>query len=157
MYPPDCSEIEVKLIFIRLSKTGHILSCRHSMPIHVLQYVFHIEKLFCTHRLFHKYEQTRTEKFAQALLLILMREVSYKDRRCCLNIVAKYRKRKSDFGSKFRNRTYSYLTDCTECTHSDVKPAPRRNGNKLFIYVVQSQMTACFTTWLKRRHHIEMA
>ena len=32
------------------------------MPIHVLQCVFHVEKLFCTHRFFHKYEQTRTEK-----------------------------------------------------------------------------------------------
>ena len=60
----------------------------NSMPIHVLQCMFHIEKLFCTHIFFHKYEQTRTEKFAHALLLILMREVY----RCCLNIVAKYRK-----------------------------------------------------------------
>ena len=47
----------------------------HSMPIHVLQWVFHVEKLFCTHRFFHKYKQTRTEKFGHALLLILMREV----------------------------------------------------------------------------------
>ena len=47
----------------------------NSMPIHVLQCVFHAEKLFCTHRFFHKYEQTPTEKFAQALLLILMRAV----------------------------------------------------------------------------------
>ena len=46
-----------------------------SMPIHVLQCVFHAEKLFCTHRFFHKYEQTRTEKFAHALLLIPMRAV----------------------------------------------------------------------------------
>ena len=46
-----------------------------SMPIHILQCVFHIEKLFCTHRFFHKYEQICTEKFAHALLLILMREV----------------------------------------------------------------------------------
>ena len=46
----------------------------HSMPIHVLQCVFHIEKPFCTHRFFHKYEQTCTEKFVHALLLILMRE-----------------------------------------------------------------------------------
>ena len=47
----------------------------NSMPIHVLQCVVHTEKLFCTHRFFHKYEQTRTEKFVHALLLILMRAV----------------------------------------------------------------------------------
>ena len=48
---------------------------KSSMPIHVLQCVFHVQKLFCTHRFFHKYEQTHTENFAHALLLILMREV----------------------------------------------------------------------------------
>ena len=46
-----------------------------SMSIHVLQCVFHVEKQFCTHRFFLKYEQTFTEKIAHALLLILMREV----------------------------------------------------------------------------------
>ena len=46
-----------------------------SMPIHLLQYVFHVEKLFCTHRFFHKYEQTRTEKFAHALLLTNARSI----------------------------------------------------------------------------------
>ena len=130
-----------------------------SMPIHVLQCVFHVEKLFCTHRFFHKYEQTRTEKFAHALLLILMREV-HLQRPTMLSkyyIFAKYRKCKSDFGSKFRNRTHSYLTDCTECTRPDAKSAPRWNGNKLFIYVVQLQMTACFTMWLKPRRHTELA
>ena len=43
----------------------------NSMPIHVLQCMFHVEELFCMHRFFHKYEQTRTEKFALELLLIL--------------------------------------------------------------------------------------
>ena len=42
------------------------------MPIHILQCVFHVEKLFCTHRFFHKYEQTCTEKIVHALPLILM-------------------------------------------------------------------------------------
>ena len=62
------------------------------MPIHVLQCVFHVEKLFCTHRFFHRYEQTRTEKFAHALLLILMREVYLQRSMMMSNIVAKYRK-----------------------------------------------------------------
>ena len=56
------------------------------MPIHVLQCVFHVEKLFCTHRFFYKYEQTRTETFAHALLLILMREVYLQRSMMSLNI-----------------------------------------------------------------------
>ena len=62
------------------------------MPIHILQCVFHVEKLFCMHRFFHKYEQTRTEKFAHALLLILMPEVYLQRSMMLSNIVAKYRK-----------------------------------------------------------------
>ena len=52
-----------------------LLIGQFSMPIHILQCVFHLEKLLFTHRFFYKYEQTRTEKFAHALLLILMQEV----------------------------------------------------------------------------------
>ena len=101
----------------------------YSMPSHVLLCVFHVEKLSCTQRFFHKYEQTHTEKFAHALL-----------RWCCLNIVAKYGKWKSDFVSKFRNRTH--ISDGLHRMHTGWhKPAPRWNRNKLFIYVVKSQMT----------------
>ena len=58
-----------------LRSGGNVVDNMLNMPIHFLQCVFYVEKLFCTHRFFHKYEQTRTEKFAQALLLIPMLEV----------------------------------------------------------------------------------
>ena len=35
-----------------------------SLHIHVLQSLFHVEKLSYTHKFFHKYEQTRKEKLA---------------------------------------------------------------------------------------------
>ena len=63
-----------KQVFVKYFRRNIICS-PGSMPIQVLQCMFHIEKLFCTHRFFHNYAQTRTEKFTRALLLILMREV----------------------------------------------------------------------------------
>ena len=62
-----------------LSETCKFYFCAYvgicSMPIHILQCMFHVQKLSCTHKFFHKYKQTSIEKFVQAYLPILMGEV----------------------------------------------------------------------------------
>ena len=58
----DSLNVSTQSFRAQLFKANNVVS----MPIHVLQCLFHVEKLFCTHKIFHKFKQTRTEKLVHA-------------------------------------------------------------------------------------------